>query len=159
MLNEYRTRLHVNASEYAHVMTSAIWDSIASIKSVHQSIEGVAAAPDGFRKRGKRDNVKDRIARFQIIRKAIPPHGGKKVCFQNMTAKGCSGGTNTCFKAGFCHFVPKKTDIPADALMALETNFGALRSELKRDKGMHTMVWYPVLHDEPHNRTSEMDQD
>jgi hypothetical protein len=25
MLNEYRTRLHVNTSEYAHVMTSAMW--------------------------------------------------------------------------------------------------------------------------------------
>ncbi len=131
MLKEYRTRLHVNASEYAHMMTSVMWDSIASIKSVHHSIEGVAAAPDGFRKRGKRNNVKDRIARFQIIRKAIPLHGGKKVCFQNLTARGCSGGTNTCFKAGFCHFVPKKSDIPAYALMVLETNFDALRPELK----------------------------
>jgi hypothetical protein len=36
MLNEYRTRLHVNASEYAHVKTFPMWDSIVSIKSVHQ---------------------------------------------------------------------------------------------------------------------------
>jgi hypothetical protein len=131
MMNEYRTRLHVNASEYAHVMTSAMWDSIASIKSIHHASEGIAIASDGSRKKGKRDNVKDRIARFQIIRKAIPAHGGKKVCFQNLTAKGCSGGAATCFKTGFCHFVPKKSDIPADALTALETTFGALRSELK----------------------------
>jgi hypothetical protein len=131
MMNEYRTRLHVNASEYAHVMTCAMRDSIASIKSIHHSSEGVATASDGFRKKGKRDNVKDRIARFQTIRKAIPAHGGKKVCFQNLTTKGCSGGTTTCFKAGFCHFVSKKSDIPADALMGLETTFGALQTELK----------------------------
>jgi hypothetical protein len=31
MLNKYRTRLHVNASEYAHLMTNAMWDSIARI--------------------------------------------------------------------------------------------------------------------------------
>ncbi len=37
----------------------------------------------GSRKRGRRDNVKEQIARFQLIRKAIPPHGGKNVCFQN----------------------------------------------------------------------------
>jgi hypothetical protein len=107
MLHQYRTRLHVNASEYTHVMTSAMWDSIARIKSVHHSNEGIPASRDGFRKRDKRDNVKEQIARFQLVRKAIPPHGGKKVCFQNLTAKGCSGGTNTCSKAGFCHFVPK----------------------------------------------------
>jgi hypothetical protein len=131
ILNEYRTRLHVNASEYAHVTTSTMWDSIARIKSVHHSTEGLPAARDGFRKRGRRDNVKEQIARFQLIRKAIPPHGGKIVCFQNLTAKGCSGGTNTCSKDGFCHFVRKKSDITADALMTLETNFGALQPESK----------------------------
>ncbi len=130
MLNEYRTRLHVNASKYAHVTTSAMWDSITRIKSVHHPTEGIPAARDGFRKRGKRDNIKEQIARFQLINIAIPPHGGKKVCFQNLTPKGCSGGTNTCSKAGFCHFVPKKSDIPADALMTFETNFGTLRPEL-----------------------------
>jgi hypothetical protein len=75
---------------------------------------------DGTRKRGKRENVKEQILRFQLIRKAIPPHGGKKVCFQNLTAKGCSGGANTCSKDAFCHFVPKKS------YMTLETNFGSL---------------------------------
>jgi hypothetical protein len=129
-MNEYRTRLHVHASEYAYVMTSAMWDSITSIKSIHHSSEGVATASDGFRTKGKRENFKDRIARFKIIRKAIPAHGGQKVCFQNLTTKGCSGGITTCFKAGFCHFVPKKSDIPADVLMALETTFGALRTKL-----------------------------
>jgi hypothetical protein len=44
MLIEYRTRLHVNASEYAYVMTSAMWDSIARIKSVHHPTEGIPAA-------------------------------------------------------------------------------------------------------------------
>ncbi len=84
-LNEYlllRTCLHVNASEFAHVMTSAMWDAIARIKSFHHSTEGISVARDGFQKRGKRENVKEQIARFQLIRKAIPPHGGKKVCFQ-----------------------------------------------------------------------------
>jgi hypothetical protein len=122
MLNEYRTRLHVNASEYAHVMTSAMWDSIARIKPVNHSTEGILAARDGFRKRGRRDNVKEQIARFQLIRKAVPPHGGKNVCFHNLTAKGCSGGANTSSKDGFCHFVPKKSDITADAMMTPETN-------------------------------------
>ncbi len=131
MLNEYRTRLHVNASEYSHVMTSAMWDSIARIKSFHHSTEGLPVARDGFRKRGKRENAMEQIARLQLIRKAIPPHGGKKVCFQNLTAKGYSGGANTSSKDGFCHFVPKKSDIPADALITLETNFGSLRTELK----------------------------
>jgi hypothetical protein len=131
MLNEYRTRLNVNASEYAHVMTSAMWDSVARIKSFHHFTEGLPAARDGTRKRGKRENVKEQITRFQLIRKAIPPHGDKKVCFQNMTAKGCSCGANTCSKDGFCHFVPKKSDIPADAHMVLKTNFGSLRHELK----------------------------
>jgi hypothetical protein len=131
MLNEYRTRLHVNAPKYAHVMTSAMWDSIARIKSVHHSTEGILAARDGFRKRGRRDNVKEQIARFQLIRKVIPPHGGKKVCFQSLTTEGYSGGANTCSNDGFCHFVPKKSDITAEALMALGTNFGALRPELK----------------------------
>jgi hypothetical protein len=88
-------------------------------------------ARDGFRKRGKRENVKEQIARSQLIRKAIPPHGAKKVCFQNLTTKDCTGGANTCSKDGFCHFVPKKSDIPADALMVLGTNFGSLRTELK----------------------------
>jgi hypothetical protein len=50
MLNEYRARLYVNASEYAHVMTSAMWDSIARIKSLHHSTEGLPVARDGFRK-------------------------------------------------------------------------------------------------------------
>jgi hypothetical protein len=131
MLNEYRTCLHVNASEYAHVMTSAMWDSIARIKSFHHSTEGLPVARDGFRKGGERENVKEQIARFQLIREAIPPHVGKKVCFQNLTAKGCSGGANKPSKDGFCHFIPKKSDIPMDALMALETNFGSLRTELK----------------------------
>ncbi len=65
--------------------------------------------------------------------------------FQNLTAKGCSGGTNTCFKAGLYHFVPKKSDIPADALMTLETNFGALRPELKWGQGdtHHVVVSRP----------------
>jgi hypothetical protein len=102
MLNEYRTRLHDNASEYAHVMTSANWDSIARIKSIHHSTEGIPAARDGFRKRGKRDSVKEPIAQFQLIRKAIPLHGGKKLYFQNLTAKGCSGCANTIYiKEGF----------------------------------------------------------
>jgi hypothetical protein len=135
MLNKYRTRLHVSASEYAHVMTSAMWNSIARIRSVHHPNEGIPAAREGFRKRGKCDNVKEQIARFQLIRKAMAPHGGKKVCFQNLSAKGCSGATNACSKAEFCHFVPKKSDIPADALMALETEFGALRPELKLGQG------------------------
>jgi hypothetical protein len=46
MLNEYRTRLHVNASEYVHVMTSAMWDSIARIKSIHHSTKGIPVARD-----------------------------------------------------------------------------------------------------------------
>jgi hypothetical protein len=87
MFNEYRTRLHVNASEYVHVMISAMWDSITRIKSIHHSPEGLPVARDGFRKRGKRENVKEQIARFQLIRKAIPPHDGKKVCFQNLTPR------------------------------------------------------------------------
>jgi hypothetical protein len=107
MLNEYRTRQHVNASEYAHVMTSAMWGSIARIKSSHNSAEGLRAARDGSRKRGRRENAKYQLARLHLIRKAIPPHGGKKVCFQILTAKGCSGGANTYAKEGFCHFVPK----------------------------------------------------
>jgi hypothetical protein len=82
MMNEYRTRLHVNASEYAHVITSAVWDSIASIKSIHHASEGITIASDGSRKKGKRDNVKDHFARFQIIRKAIPAHGGKKSAYK-----------------------------------------------------------------------------
>ncbi len=53
MMNEYRTRLHVNATEYAHVMTSAMWDSIARIKSIHIASEGVTAASDGFQTKGK----------------------------------------------------------------------------------------------------------
>ncbi len=131
MLNEYRTRLHFNASEYAHMMTSATWDSIARIKYFHHSTEGLPVTRYGFRKGGMRESVNEQIARFQLIRKAIPPHVGKKACFQILTAKGCLGGANTCAKDGFCHFVPKKSDIPADALRALETIFGALRPELK----------------------------
>jgi hypothetical protein len=131
MLNEYRTRLHVNTSEYAHVMTNTIWDSIARLKSFQHSAEGQPAARDGSRRRAKRENVKEQIARFHLICKAIPPHGGKKVCFQNLTAKGCPGGANTCSKNGFCHFVPKKSDVPADTLVALGTNFGPLRHDLK----------------------------
>jgi hypothetical protein len=130
-LNEYRTRIHVNVSEYAHVMTSAMWDSISRIKASHNSAEGLPAAREVLRMRGKRANAKDQFARFHLIRKAIPPHGGKKVCFQNLTAKGCSGGVNTCTKEGFCHFVLNKSDIPAGALLALETNFGSLRPGLK----------------------------
>ncbi len=106
MLNEYRTRLHVNASEYTHVMTSAMWHSIARIKSFYHSTEGLPVARDGLRKRGKRENVKEKIARFRLIRKAILPHGGMKVCFQNLTTKVCSGGANTFAKDEFCHFVP-----------------------------------------------------
>ena len=131
MLNEYRNRLHVNASEYATVMTSAMWDSIARLKPSSHASEGTSSANDAAKKKGRRENAKGQLARFQIIRKAIPPRGDKKVCFQNLTAKGCSGGANTCPRDGFCHFVPKKSDIPAEALAALETNFGPLRSELK----------------------------
>jgi hypothetical protein len=125
MLNEYRTRLHVNASEYTHVMTSAMWVSIARRKSSHNSAEGLPATRDGSRRRGRRENVKDQLARFHLT-----PHGGKKACFQNLTAKGCSGGANTCGKDGFCHIVPKKSDIPVDALIALETHFGSSRPDL-----------------------------
>jgi hypothetical protein len=100
--------VHVNAFEYAHVMTSAMWDSIARIKSFHHSTEGLPVARDGFRKRGKRENAKEQIARFQLIRKANPPHGDKKVCFQNLTTKGCSGGANTCSKDGFLPLCPEK---------------------------------------------------
>ncbi len=73
MLNDYQTRLHVNASEYAHVMASAIWDSIARIKSFHQSTEGLPVARDGSRKRGMCENVKVHIARFQLIAKPSRP--------------------------------------------------------------------------------------
>jgi hypothetical protein len=59
MLNEYRTRLNDNVSKYAHMMTSAMWDSIARIKSFHHSTEGLAAARDGTRIRGGRENAKD----------------------------------------------------------------------------------------------------
>jgi hypothetical protein len=69
MLNEYHTRLHVNASEYAHVMTSALGDSIARIKSVHHFTESIPAARDGFRERGKRENVREQIARFSLFAK------------------------------------------------------------------------------------------
>jgi hypothetical protein len=96
MLNEYRTRLYVNASEYAHAMTSAMWDCIARFKSSHNSAEGLTATRDGSRKRGRHENAKDQLARFHLIRKAIPPHGGKKACFQKLTAKNCSGGTYVC---------------------------------------------------------------
>jgi hypothetical protein len=73
MLNEYRTRLHVNASEYAHVMTSAMWDSIARIRSVHYYTEGITAARDGFRKKSKRENVKEQFARFSLFAKPSRP--------------------------------------------------------------------------------------
>jgi hypothetical protein len=131
MLNEYRTRRHVNASECAQVMTSTMWDSIARMKSFHHSTEGLPAARDGSRRRKKSKNVKVQISRFRLIRKAIPPHGGKKVCFQNMAAKGCPGGANKSAKYGSFHFVPKKSDIPENVLMALESNFGPVRPDLK----------------------------
>jgi hypothetical protein len=83
MMNEYRTRLYANASEYAHVMTSAMWHSIACIKSFHHSAYWLPAARDGPRRSDIRENIKEQIARFHLIRKAIPPHDGKKLCFQN----------------------------------------------------------------------------
>ncbi len=83
------------------------------------------------RRRGRRENVNDQIANFQLIRKAIPPRGGKKVCSQNLPAKGCPGGANTFSKDRVCHFVPKKSDVPEDAQVILETSFGPLRPDLE----------------------------
>ena len=67
---------------------------------------------------------------IKLLQQAIPPRDGQKVCYMNLTAKGCSGGANKCVKRGFFHFVPKKADISQEARAALAKQFGELRTEL-----------------------------
>lgn len=130
MMNEYRTRLHVTATEYANVMTSAMWDSIARLKLGHTASNG-STTNEAAKAKGNGEHAKARITNIKLLRKAVPPRNGQRVCYMNLTAKGCPGGTaDKCSRTGYCHFVPKKADISAKALTALEKNYGVLRSEL-----------------------------
>ncbi len=108
MLDEYRTRLHVNASEHAHVMTSAMWGSITRLKSFHHSTEGPPVARDGTRKRGKRENVKEEIARFQLIRKVIRPHDDKKIMLPELDIQGLFGWRQYVFQRWVLPLCPEE---------------------------------------------------
>jgi hypothetical protein len=129
MMNEYRTRIHITAAEYANVIQSAMWDSITHLRSNKVSTGG-AGGGNGAKTKGNGHSQAEKNAQFQIIRKALPPRGDKKICFRNLTAKGCPGGADKCTKPGFCHFIPKKSEVPSNVLLALEQVFGTLRADL-----------------------------
>jgi hypothetical protein len=129
MMNEYRSRLHVTATEYSNVMTSAMWDSIARLKPGHTSSNG-STTKDTKKSGTYGEQWRTKMTAIKLLQQAIPPRDGQKVCYMNLTAKGCSGGANKCVKRGFVHFVPKKADISQEARAALAKQFGELRTEL-----------------------------
>jgi hypothetical protein len=96
MMNEYRNRINVTASEYSNVMTSALWDSIARLKTIHNPSIKLPSSGHMLKKHGNRENAKAKMAKFQLLRKAPPAWRDKKICYHNMTAKGCAGGADTC---------------------------------------------------------------
>ena len=69
-------------------------------------------------------------APFRTITDGIPAHNGKRVCYHNLSAKGCPTGEAECLKKRYCHFVPKPEAIDATTRAAFVQHFGPFRSEL-----------------------------
>ena len=69
-------------------------------------------------------------APFRTITDSIPAHKGKRVCYHNLSAKGCPTGEAECLKKRYCHFIPKPADIDATTRAAYVQHFGPFRPEL-----------------------------
>lgn len=125
-LHDFRVAIHVNAAEFSSVIQGALIETVRRLES-RQSPNDPSRGKQGKAGSKRKPDGPD----FQVVRDGIPAHNGKRVCYHNLSAKGCPGGADKCKRANFCHFVPKKSDLTEATLAALKHHFGPLRSDLQ----------------------------
>ena len=137
---------HSKAQEWSDIMEAGYQQETADFRSEAATIKAELASlkssmvkntpsnqpkSEGRRSKAKKDKGGDTSkAPFRTITDGIPAHNGKRVCYHNLSAKGCPTGEAECLKKRYCHYIPKPADIDATTRAAFVQHFGPFRPEL-----------------------------
>ena len=139
---------HSKAQEWSDIMEVGLQHETANLRSEAITIKAELASlksamasksfnrPQSEGRRQKHGAKKDAKmpdnskAPFRTITDGIPAHKGKRVCYHNLSAKGCPTGEAECLQKRYCHYIPKPDDIDAPTRAAFVQHFGPFRSEL-----------------------------